>query len=389
MDEATRVRAGANTRASEEMLLRLAEDPSPMVRATVALNPAAPDQVVTRLARDADERVRVLLARRLAAMVPTLSGNEQARLGDKTYATLVMLVADEAERVRAAVAEELKSMPNAPRELILRLALNRSVMVCEPVLLFSPMLTPTDLVALVTAEPAHFRGAIIARRPNIPESVSDAIAGSANNLAIQALLSNQSAQIREATLDALAERASARPDRHSDWHAPLVRRPTLSAKAAQALSEVVAAHLLDVLAQRTDLDLQLRQTLHARLAARLARPTTEQSWTVQGTHSGLATEHVLLEALRQGDVRLATETLALAATVKVAVIEHVSALRSAKGMVSLVWKAGFSMRGAAAVQSLLARLPPDLVLHADEKGGFPLGITEMQWQIDFMTRGER
>ena len=358
MDEATRVRAGANTRASEEMLLRLAEDPSPMVRATIALNPAAPDQVVTILARDADERVRVFLARRLAAMVPTLSGNEQARLRDKTYETLLMLVADEAERVRAVVAEELQSMPNAPRELILRLALDRSVMVCEPVLLFSPMLTPTDLVALATAEPAHFRGAIIARRPNIPESVSDAIAGSANNLTIQALLSNQSAQIREATLDALAERASEHPDWHSDWHAPLVRRPTLSAKAAQALSEVVAAHLLDVLAQRADLDPRLRRTLHARLAARLARPALGQSWTVQGAHTGLATEHVLLEALRQGDVRLATETLALAATVKVSVIEHVSALRSAKGLVSLVWKAGFSMRGGAAVQSLLARLPP-------------------------------
>jgi hypothetical protein len=35
---------------------------------------------------------------------------------------------------------------------------------------------------------------------------------------------------------------------------------------------------------------------------------------------------------------------------------------------------------------LLARLPPDTILHASANGGFPLSQAEMRWQIEFMTR---
>ena len=55
------------------MLIDLADDPSVTVRAALALNTAAPAQVNDDLASDRDERVRILLARKLAALVPTLS----------------------------------------------------------------------------------------------------------------------------------------------------------------------------------------------------------------------------------------------------------------------------------------------------------------------------
>jgi len=97
----------------------------------------------------------------------------------------------------------------------------------------------------------------------------------------------------------------------------------------------------------------------------------------------------LLGVAGRGDARLASAMLAVAADVPLAVVEHATILRSAKGVVSLVWKAGFSMRVAVPLQRLLARTEPGSLLTADRGGGFPLAIEEMRWQIQFLSRGAR
>ncbi len=390
--EAVRVRAGANTDTAADVLERLAGDPSTTVRATVALNPATPASVDAVLARDGDERVRMLLARKVATLLPTLSSHEQTKLREAAYETLAVLVRDEAERVRAAVAEELKLLPDAPRALILQLARDHAVMVCEPVLLFSPTLTTADLVAIVTTEPSHPNVAIIAARRCIAETVSDAIAATTNAVAIRALLSNDSAQIREATLDALAARSAD----HADWHEPLVQRPMLTPRTAQTLSTIISTHLLEVLCSRADLDPKLARQLQSRLAARLspppsarAKPPVGKVWGSFGPDAGRATEDVLLDAIRRGDVQGALETLARAATVPIGHVDRAMALRSTKAMVSLVWKAGFTMRAGLAVQGLLVGVSRDAILNAGTNAEFPLGIAEMRWQIEFIGRAER
>jgi hypothetical protein len=54
--------------------------------------------------------------------------------------------------------------------------------------------------------------------------------------------------------------------------------------------------------------------------------------------------------------------------------------------VSLVWKAGFTMRVAVALQTLLAHLAPDAVLTGGSSGNFPLAVEEMRWQLEFLDR---
>ena len=71
--EAARVRLAAGAGTEADVLTDLADDPSVTVRAALALNTAAPASVNGGLARDRDDRVRILLARKLAALVPTLS----------------------------------------------------------------------------------------------------------------------------------------------------------------------------------------------------------------------------------------------------------------------------------------------------------------------------
>jgi uncharacterized protein (DUF2336 family) len=394
-DEAARVRLAAAATTPPGTLLALAADAAVTVRAAVALNPAVPPQADHLLAADPDARVRTLLARKLASLIPGLTSLQCERLQHQTLAALGELVEDEVLRVRAAIADVVKDMPDASRTLILRLARDSAMAVSEPVIRLSPLLTPQDLLALLAAAPAPHTATAVARRPDLPEAVSDAIAASADPAAIAALLANGSAAIREATLDALIAQAAD----NIAWHAPLVRRPRLTARAARALSDIVATGLLDELARRADLEPEVTADLRRRLAERLrsdeaaARPDpgiaqamVDARWLCS---SGGLDENALLSAVQRGEVRMATALLAVAAEVPASVVDHAATLRSAKGLVSLMWKAGFTMRIAGPLQMLLGRLPPTAILRATGSGGFPLAEQEMRWQIDFLARAGR
>jgi uncharacterized protein (DUF2336 family) len=392
-DLAARVRLGANPATPSEVLSMLARDPAVTVRAAVALNEAASPGADQHLAIDADERVRMLLARKMLSLVPKMSLADQTRLREQTTAVLSMLVQDEAVRIRVLVADVLAELPGVPRTLIMALARDEAVPVSEPVLRLSPLLSPADLLALLNAPPHPAATSAIACRPNLPETVADAIAASADNAAIRALLANPSAAIRESTLDALIARAHQQPD----WQEPLVRRPVLPEHAARALSEIVASHLLQVLVDRTDLQPGLAAELKQRLWARLVREgqvdgaSTDEAMMLVVRRleaRGKLDEATLMETVRAGDARLAAGLLAVAAGVKLQMVDRAATLRSAKALVSLVWKAGFSMRVAGPVQSLLGHIAPSHILVAvgDE---FPLGPDEMCWQLDLLGRDGR
>lgn len=391
-DQAKRVRLAAAPGTAPEMLLGLATDPVVLVRAAVAINPSAPPPVDRLLAADPDARVRTLLARKLANLLPSLSSKQYEHLQEQVLATLSELVADEVVRVRAAIAEVVKGMPDAPHDLIMRLAQDGVVAVCDPVIRLSPLLTTDDLLGLIAAAPSPYTATAVANRPNLPEAVSDTIAAGTDADAIAALLANSSAAIREATLDALIERAP----NHVSWHAPLVRRPRLTSRAARALSEMVATHLLDELARRADLDpvvaldlrRRLREQLRADGAAAGGSVGSSQAMAVANrlADAGALDEDALIDAVHRGEARVATAMLAVAAEVPAAVVDRAARLRSAKGLVSLIWKAGFTMRCAPPVQMLLARLAPANTLRATSAGDFPLAVEEMRWQLGFLTQ---
>jgi uncharacterized protein (DUF2336 family) len=394
-DEARRVRMAANPDAPESVLNELAADPEVTVRAALALNPGLPVPIASRLAHDRDDRIRALLARRLASLIPSVSEPQREHLRDQAMASLYALASDEVIRVRAAIAEVVKDMREAPRDLILRLVRDSAMAVAEPVIRLSPLLTAEDLLALLATSPAPATATAVARRPGLSADVADMIARSADTAAIAALLTNPSAAIRENTLDALIARAA---DQVS-WHEPLVRRPELSSRAARALSDIVATQLIAELAERADLEpaltRDLRQRLNALLepppSARVRAPTIDEAVSLAHAMAahGRLDEDALLQAAQRGEARLCTALLAVAADVSASVVDRACTLRSPKGLVSLVWKAGFSMRVAAPLQTLLARLPPESILRAPNGDGFPLAIEEMRWQIEFLTRMQR
>jgi uncharacterized protein (DUF2336 family) len=378
-----------------ELLFYLAADQESDVRVAVAANDQTPPQADRLLADDGDERVRVALARKIAALAPQLDPNSQDRLQRLTAETLARLVQDTAVQVRAAIADVVKDMPDAPRDLIIALAHDTEIPVAGPVLELSPLLSTEDLLALVHAPPGAETIGAIARRPHLNETVSDAIAQTAHSPAITALLRNKSAQIRETTLDALIARASD----HVEWHEPLVRRPHLSARAARALAAIVAEHLVHALSTRPDLDAGTAEFLRRQVVKQVAwgspavpthrsdLPLPADAFAVAGELKarGRLTETHLLAAADRGEVRMVAAMLARAADVALSVVERAATLRSAKGLVAICWKAGFSMRAAASIQALLGRLPPNAILTA-APGAWPLTEEEMRWHLGFLAR---
>ncbi len=389
-----RVKLAANPGTPAGLLVDLAGDAAVTVRAAVALNPSVPKLAQRQLATDVDERVRLLIARKLANALPGLSGPAQVELREQTLAILSNLVRDEAVRIRAAIAICLAGIAGIPRSLILALAHDTTVAVSEPVLRLSPLLSAKDLLILLAAPPHDQTASAIAGRANLPEAVADAIAVSADSPAIRVLLANGSAAIREGTLNALIARATEEPG----WHVALVGRPRLPHHAARALAEIVAKTLLTDLAARADLSPDVIAAIRQRLALDTIQPApnpgreTDQGLLAEARTlelAGTLDETGLLAALRSGQDRRASAMLAIAAAVPLTVVDRAATLRSVKGLVSLVWKAGFSMRAAGPIQAQLGQIRPDAILTPTRSGDFPLGHEEMGWQLDFLDAGRR
>ena len=380
-DEAARVRLAARKDTPLAMLRQLADDPAVVVRAAVALNPAYDPAMSTQLSGDTDERVRALLAGKVAKLLPSLSGKEQQEALAHAHETLHALASDAAIRVRVALADVLHSIPQAPRAVIMRLAQDPVVSVSQPVLRFSPLLSDADLLEILAAPPHELAVQAVAGRHRLSMALSDAIAAKSDGAAIRTLLQNGSAMIRESTLDSLIGRAGS----HPDWHEPLVQRPWLADSASRALSLIVTGHLLDVLLQRADLPPYLAEEIRVRAAAAPAPPVCDADLMLQAKRQHEAKpfrEATLVAAAEAGESRRVAMILALTSQVGLERIDRAVALHNAKGLVSLVWRAGFSMHAAQLVQSSLGPFAPGETLTAAQGGSFPLCVEEMEWQIE-------
>ena len=102
--------------------------------------------------------------------------------------------------------------------------------------------------------------------------------------------------------------------------------------------------------------------------------------------AGELTADFVLRIAERGETEAAAAVLAVAAAIPRSAVHRAISLRSAKGIVSLAWKADFAMNDAAALQSLLAKLSPAEMLRAGPGGRFPLASEEMRWQIDFLVK---
>lgn len=398
-DPAIRRRVAARRDAHPEVLYFLATDEDPSVRRAAASNPETPPQADLVLSKDGDGEVRLHLAEKIARLVPDLGSEARRKVEDSIADVIDVLARDETIRVRAVLADALKDVADVPERVasvIRDLAGDREISVAGPIVEFSPLLSDDDLLALILSAPSAGVLGRIAKRRNLSEPVSDKIVETGDEVAVAALLANDSAQIREETLDLIVDGA----ERIFAWHAPLARRPRLPGETMVRLARFVSTNLLEELRRRTDMDGAIMAKLAAAVEQRLDRRNAANGAAAPAAaedggretagerarrlfEKGALDEETILHATGRREKSFVEEALALRAGLSVAVVGKILASGSARGITALVWKAGLSMPLALALQLQIGRVPSSQALRPRDGTRFPMTEDELSWQLSF------
>lgn len=378
---ADRCALAGRTDVPPELLFFLAEDKDAPVRQAVAANVNTPRQADDFLAQDEDEGVRGAVAEKLGLFAPEVVDERRSQQRNLTISVLETLALDAAVKVRSRLADSIKDVDSAPPEVISGvievLARDAAIEVAGPVLEHSSLLTDEVLVDIIGAPGNTASVSAISRRQGVSTRVTDAIATSGDDAAIAVLLGNESAQIREETLDRLIEQAPPKPE----WHAPLVARPKLAGRQIGRLSDFVASALIEQLSRRSDLDPETSKQLQAAMAQRLEKEGSagggRQAGGIQG---GGLSEEELAQAVASGRRAKVISTLAAMTGYKEPIVHSILNSGSAKAVTALAWKAGLSMSFAEQLQLRLAYIAERDALRA-QYGSYPLSEDDMTWQL--------
>jgi len=401
-DPAVRLELAQRQDVRPEILYFLAIDEATDVRRAIAANISTPSQAHLLLANDADEEVRAQLADKVARLLPSMPEDEAGAAREYAVQTVELLARDELTRIRAILSQALKSAVNVPHHVVKQLALDVELIVSAPVLEFSPLLTDEDLREIV--EGAAQSGALsaIARRVGLSSGVSDAIVATRDVSAVAALLANDSAQIREETLDLILDAAPS----VEAWHEPLVQRPNLPGAAAKRIAGFVAQSLLSRLMARSDLPAEalaeIKTVMQKRLNVALPEEPAAEAPGAAGKekekdpNSAMAEAEaavkkllklnkldndVMQDAIERLDRNFVLQALAQAGKAPVPVVQRALESRNGRLITALVWRAKFSMRTAVMVQRDIAKVPPKQMLNARNGTDYPLGKGELEEQL--------
>ncbi len=181
---------------------------------------------------------------------------------------LSQLASDMEHEVRAELAARLADTAKPPMGLVVNLAADPNADVASPVLLRSPALSESDLLAIArTRGQEHLRA--ISSRDIVPEAVSEAIVERGDDETLSVLLRNEGAELSRAAHEAAVDRAGANPALQD----AVIDRQSLPPDLLNEMYFVVEARLRDrILERNAQMDpAELEAALSAgrkRLAAR-------------------------------------------------------------------------------------------------------------------------
>ena len=330
------------------------------------------------MAGDPDSETRQALARKICRLLPEISASDTEQLSHTAAQTLAKLAADADVIVRRTLADELCRLDGVPKDTILTLARDIDALVAVPIFEFSPVLDDADLIALANGDINPLCLAAIARREQVSERLSDCLFAAGDITAVAALLRNQTAHIRETTLDRIIERAR----QVESWHQPLVARPDLSEALALKLAGFVSDALIDQLAKRNDLGAKVAEQLKERVRKRntqtIQDPPAPQVEQPKNRAVGVAE---LGKAVDQRHEAAIMSQLAARANVGVMVVRRIFATRIPKAIVALAWKADLPASMADRLQEFPGRILEARRLLPAEDGSFPMTTEEIGWHL--------
>ncbi|GAB5389723.1 MAG: hypothetical protein Alpg2KO_26910 [Alphaproteobacteria bacterium] len=389
------------TDVKPEILYYLVNDPDEQVRKNVSQNMASPRHADALLVHDSDCEVRQNIAHKLGEIVPSMK-SQPASMQALSNSLVETLAADAAAEVRKAVAETLCELDDVPVHVVQQLARDVEAAVAAPMLAKSPILTQDDLLEVIEGEATSAHLIAIAEREGISGNVCDALVRKGESDAISVMLSNNTAQIREDTLDVLLDEA----EHHPEWHEPLVHRPRLPSNAVLRLSEFVAGSLIEVLVERTDMDRDTVMTMAEQVKSRLiesdeaarnladergrtggvSRSEAERAFYQQAEidfGNGVLNEESLSGAMDRGEKPYVLAGLSLMTEFSPDIIAEIVDSQSPRAIVALCWSAELTMAFAVKLQTQLGRIESRACLKALHDGSYPLQDADMKWQLKY------
>lgn len=380
-DASTRADLALRPETPPELLYYLADDDDPLVRRAVAYRAETPVQAASRLARDSDTDVRVLLSRKLARVLPHLTGPEHAAIRDLAHHALTMLAADQVVRVRAALAGALRDVAVAPPALVAQLARDVARDVAEPILRGCVTLPDEELLAIIAAQPVPWVLEAIARRDHVSPPVADAVAASGDAVATASLLANPGAAISDGAMTRLVAKPLAVFGRGGTAAKPLLP-PSLLGKLAGIVEDSIRGELAGQGFDKSDrqevVEVTRRRLDWARDYVKREAPDAKAA---RLKAEGKLDENAVWDALSWGDKPFVREALALRGDLPADLVQRIIDTQSARAITALAWRAGLSMRCARLLQ-LKSGLPPTKLLNARHGIDYPMTEAEMRWQLE-------
>lgn len=324
------------------------------------------------------------VARKIQRLMPDLGDAASAELREQAFDVLESLANDQLPRIRQLVAEAIKDSAKVPHAMVRTLAEDVELVVSAPILEYSPLLSDEDLKEVIAKSQTEGALDAIARREGLSEDVSEDIAATMDISAVAALLANESAVIREATLEKIVDGAKC----VDEWHEPLVFRPELSKRAMQRIAGFVASSLVHVMVSNHKLEADFADMLLDMVRARLDHDPDDEAAAEKAKKLlewGCVDDAYLGDLIDHRRTRVVIHLLAALAEIQLAVADRIIDALSPKGVIALVWKAGFSMRTALRVQYDVAHISSKNVVNAKDGVDYPLTEGELTWQLSYFT----
>ncbi len=214
---------------------------------------ALTDEDIRTLVKGATPDERAVAAHKLCRNIDSfeLTGEERVQAQE----ILRVMAADAAELVRRALAVTLKNSPIVPRDVALKLAKDVES-ISLPMLSASPVFTDEDLAEIIRLG-GPVRQVVIAKRPRVSQTVTNAIVEYGSERAVEAACANDNADFADRALNQVLERF----EKSERVLAAVAYRHVLplavTEKLIDLVSEGVRDHLLNHHALSPELALQI------------------------------------------------------------------------------------------------------------------------------------
>jgi len=314
------------------------------------------------LARDKSVESR----KRLVAVVSDIFFSDQAVLTDYERALITeilhKLIYELATPVRDALCTHLAGNAAMPRSLADRLAADE-VEVAAPILLNNEALLDVELIEVVRHRGLEHQLTLAMRRMPT-EATADLAFESGEGDLIQSLMESSDPAIVDATMNYLIDQAKS----VDSFQEPVLRRAELSERLAKKMILWILAALRQHILDRFDVDVTaLDDTIEAVTDGLVAHLGGERDRRQEDRAGALAarldaahriTPRLLIQALRQGEVRLFTALLAQLTGLRLALVRRLMFEPGGEGLVVAGRAVGFEKATVASIYLLCRRARP-------------------------------